>query len=209
MVDRAVRSGGPRQLWWLLAATAALLPAACRCQRSESGAVASAQGPAASQSAPAASVRIPDLAPGPPASPSPLVDDALWKEAQGGDIIDLERLATREGAAGLLQGVEVGGSVGLTGLLALPHADDAELALSRLCEILAHVVPTKAASVLRAVHGIIARPPPQAERLDLDGYRSCAPVLEEVSRNAAISPAERDLASSAYSLLGEHTGRGR
>src|SRR5688572_28715586 len=66
-----------------------------------------------------------DLTPGEPQAPGCFKGDALWQRAEGGAEIDLMRLARREGAAGLLEGLAVGRSVGLTALAALPHAGDA------------------------------------------------------------------------------------
>jgi len=188
---------------WVAVCALAILPAACRCQRPESSEAASASSPAASQSAPVASVQVPSLVPGPPSGATPLSDDALWKQALARDTIDLARLANREGAAGLLVGLEAGGDIGLTALAALPHADDGELALSRLCEILDYVPPDQAEPVLSTVQAIVAAPPRPAERFDLEGYRGCAPVLDRRAADARLSPAARDLASSARQMLRE------
>jgi hypothetical protein len=56
---------------------------------------------------------LPLLEPGGPDTPTALAEDALWLRASAGDPIDLQRLADREGAAGLLAGVAVGRSIGL------------------------------------------------------------------------------------------------
>src|SRR5688500_484367 len=107
--------------------------------------------------APAAQERL-DLSPGEPASPNRFGGDALWQRARGAQEIDLMLLANREGALGLLEGLRVGRSVGLTALAALPHAEDGELALGRLCGLLASG-KEPSLPVLSAVHGIVARPP--------------------------------------------------
>lgn len=146
---------------------------------------------------------MPDLRPGPPKKPSPLTGDALWREAAGGAPIDLQRLAVREGAAGLMQGVEAGGTLALTALRALPDAADAELALPRLCRILGDASPRQVAPVLEAVQAVVAQPPRPVEALDPEGMRSCAPVLEKLEKNADLTPHERDLAASARSMLAE------
>ena len=186
------------------AVCALLLALGCRCRQSDTAEEAGARAPAASRGAAAASVRVPDFAPGPPAQPSELAKDALWKDAQRRQPIDLQRLANREGAAGLLRGVELGGSLGLAALAALPYADDGELALGRLCEITRAGGPARLEPVLRAVHGVVSRPPKQAERLDLDGYRQCASALDQIKGKAGLSLRARDLALSARAMLAEH-----
>jgi hypothetical protein len=160
-------------------------------------------GPALSRVAPE-TVKVPDLSPGPPPSPSRRSSDVLWREAGRGDVVDLERLANREGALGLLDGVSEGRDVGLTALLALPHADDAELALARLCAILG-VVPSRA--VLSSVHGIVARLPEPTERLDPGGMAACGPALSRIAAAPDQAPADRDLAQSALVLIAEHAPR--
>ncbi len=146
---------------------------------------------------------MPDLRPGPPHQPTPLAKDKLWKQAAGGAAIDLQRLAEREGAAGLMQGVEAGGTLALTALRALPGAHDAELALPRLCRILRDGAPRQIAPVLGAIQAVIAEPPRPVEALDPEGMRSCAPVLERLEKNADLTPHERDLAASARAMLRE------
>ena len=83
---------------------------------------------------------VADAAPPPvlraPAKESARAKDEMWRRATEGDPIELARLADREGAGGLLLGLEDGGEIGLTALAALPFADDAELAYQRLGEIL-------------------------------------------------------------------------
>jgi hypothetical protein len=149
------------------------------------------------------SARVPDLSPGPTAQ-APFASDPLWRDAERGDPIDLQRLARREGSTGLLAGIEAGRSVGLTALGAIPYADDAELALGRLCEIARDIDPKQVRPVLGAIHGIVAEPPKTSERLDVHGPRACAKTLEALSRSERHAPGERDLATSARALLKEH-----
>jgi hypothetical protein len=118
--------------------------------------------------------------------------------------VDLARLAEREGAAGLLEGLELGGTLALTALAALPHADDGELALRRMCELLPAVPAAELEPLLRAVHGVVARPPRQAEKLDPEGYVACGAALDRLVQAGGLSPAMRDLALSAQQLVGEH-----
>lgn len=147
---------------------------------------------------------VPDLSPGPPRHASPLARDPLWRRAEAGDDIDLARLAQREGARGLLQGVQAGGTLALTALRALPRANDAQLALRRLCEILRSSDPEKLEPVVRAVQAIISKPPRGVEQLDPEGMRSCDRPLAELSANPKLPPEERDLATSARAMLAEH-----
>jgi hypothetical protein len=119
----------------------------------------------------------------------------------------LERLANREGAVGLLDAIEEGGDVGLTALAALPYADDADVALSRLCAILAARDQVARAAVLRAVHDVVARPQRPREPVAPDGVRHCAPVLAELASDGSIPLAERDLAGSATTFAREYSAR--
>lgn len=151
-----------------------------------------------------------DLTPGEPPAPNRFKGDLLWQRAAGGAEIDLMRLARREGAAGLLEGLAVGRSVGLTALAALPHADDAELALSRLCEQLAHAgtnagkEQAPSLPVLRSLQGIVARPPEPREALATSGYVECVPVVDRLAKLPSLDPERHDLVSSTVGLLVEH-----
>src|SRR5688572_5207527 len=53
-----------------------------------------------------------------PATESERTKDELWRRALERDPIDLARLADREGAGGLLEGLEEGGPIGLAALAA-------------------------------------------------------------------------------------------
>lgn len=122
------------------------------------------------------------------------------------------RLANREGAAGLLEGLSVGRDVGLTALAALPHAEDGELALGRLCELLMGEADEPAnpnLAVLRSLHGIVARPPEPREALAASGYAGCLPVMERLAKSPNLDPERHDLASSAAGLLLEHRDAAR
>lgn len=149
-------------------------------------------------------VHVPDLAPGPPRGPSERAREPLWISAQSGEPLDLRRLANREGAVGLLEGFEEGGTVALTALTALPFAPDAELALARLCEVLPHVAEPARMALLRAVHGIVGQPPEPREQLAPEGRESCAPVLGALQADSQLEASARDWASSALRSLGEH-----
>ncbi|HEY6728687.1 MAG TPA: hypothetical protein VI197_31970 [Polyangiaceae bacterium] len=153
-----------------------------------------------------------NLTPGAAAGRNRFQDDALWQRAGAGAEIDLMRLANREGATGLLEGLSVGRSVGLTALAALPHADDGELALDRLCQLLAGDAAEPAApnlAVLRSLHAIVARPPEPREALAAQGYAGCLPVVERLAKLPSLDPERHDLASSAAGLLLEHRDAAR
>lgn len=189
---------------WLWLVAAALLVGCHSQQHAGAGAIGSLIAARNAPATPAATAGpVPDLRPGPPARPTPLAKDKLWQQAAGGAAIDLHRLAEREGAAGLMQGVEAGGTLALTALQALPAAGDAELAMRRLCRILRDGPPRRIGPVLGAVQAVIAEPPRPVEALDPEGMRSCAPVLEMLEKNADLPPHERDLAASARAMLGE------
>lgn len=125
-----------------------------------------------------------------------------WQRASQGDPLELARLADREGAAGLLDGLEEGGVVGLTALLALPYADDAEIAYRRLGEILRQLEGEKAEPVLDAALGIASRPRTQTEPLDPEGTRYGIEALMSVAQSKA-PEATRAKAVSALRLLAD------
>lgn len=129
--------------------------------------------------------------------------DGAWLRAGEGDPIDLERLAEREGSAGLLEGLEEGGAIGRTALAALPYADDAELVYARLAEILRLARPADLPLVVEAAAGIAQRPRRQAEPLDPPGARACAAALVEVAKRDDAPGALRADAVSAARFLAE------
>ncbi len=142
-----------------------------------------------------------DLSPGEPLVETPIASDALWQRAARRDPIDLVRLADREGALGLLAGVEVGRSIALTALAALPHAEDGELALGRLCELSGAAEGSGRRAVLVAIHGIIAALAPDRERLAGHDLAGCDRRLGAVAADARVPPGDRDLAESSRLAL--------
>jgi hypothetical protein len=147
--------------------------------------------------------KLPVLEPGAPDEPTPLASDLLWQRAAAGDPIDLQRLADREGATGLLAGVAAGRSIGLTALSALPYAEDGELALDRLCSLALRVTGGGRRALLVAIHGVIAAIPPDRERLAAEMLRACAGQLGQLATDPGLARADRDLAQSARTAL-EH-----
>ena len=158
--------------------------------------------PAASRTAPARPAI--DLTPGEPEKGGHFGSDRLWRRARAGEPHDLAALARREGALGLLEGLEVGRSVALTALAALPHAEDAELALERLCELLEERDGDPREPILLCVHAIVAEPPPQAEELDNSGYIGCLSVMRKLARPGVLEGTHHDLAESSVELIEEH-----
>src|SRR5687767_3875976 len=104
-----------------------------------------------------------------PAQESERVKDDLWRRALERDPIDLARLADREGAGGLLEGLEEGGPIALIALAALPFADDADVAFQRLSEIVRQLDPASTRPVLETLVDMAARPRRQTEPLDPSG----------------------------------------
>jgi hypothetical protein len=138
-----------------------------------------------------------------PAKESERLKDDLWRRALERDPIDLARLADREGAGGLLEGLEEGGPVALTALGALPLAQDADVAFQRLGEIVRQVEPTTTAPVLQAIVDMAARPRRQTEPLDPPGLRSCAEALMALAERKSLAKSVRAPAISALRLLAE------
>jgi hypothetical protein len=130
------------------------------------------------------------------------VDD-LWSRALGGDPLDLARLADREGAGGLLEGLEEGGPIGLAALAALPFANDGETAYQRLGEIVRQLDPAATGPVVQAIVDMAVRPRRQAEPLDPPGMRSCAEALLALAEKKSAAKSIRAPAISALRLLAE------
>ncbi|HMI84369.1 MAG TPA: hypothetical protein VK550_09765 [Polyangiaceae bacterium] len=129
--------------------------------------------------------------------------DELWRRATEGDPIDLARLADREGAGGLLEGLEDGGPIGLAALAALPWAADADAAYQRLGEIVRQLDPAATAPVVGAIVRMAARPRRQTEPLDPPGLRSCAEALLTLAERKSLAKAVRAPAISALRMLSE------
>jgi hypothetical protein len=131
--------------------------------------------------------------------------DDMWRRARDGDPIDLARLADREGAGGLLEGLEEGGSIGRTALEALPFADDSEAALQRLGQILRQIDPGESGPIVRTITGIALRPRRQTEPIDPPGLRACALALLDVAQKTSLAKSVRAPAISALRLLSERS----
>ncbi len=138
-----------------------------------------------------------------PAKESERAKEELWRRALEGDPVDLARLADREGAGGLLDGLEEGGPIGLAALAALPWADDADFAYQRLGEIVRQLDPAATAPVVQAIVAMAARPRRQAEPLDPPGLRSCGEALMTLAERKSLPKDVRSPAISALRLLVE------
>ncbi len=126
--------------------------------------------------------------------------DVLWKAATQGDPLHLAALADREGADGLLVGLEAGGSVGTTALRALAYAPDAQLALRRLSEIVLQLDGDSQRDVLGIIESIALRPV-EHEVADADVFQACSTALKDIALNGRISSALRAKAVSILRLL--------
>jgi hypothetical protein len=129
--------------------------------------------------------------------------DELWRRATSQDPVDLARLADREGAGGLLEGLEEGGPLGLVALDALAYADDADAAYQRLGEIVRQIDPGESSAIVGAIMAIALRPRRQTEPLDPPGLRSCAEALLELAQKKSMAAAVRAKAISTLRLLSE------
>jgi len=138
-----------------------------------------------------------------PAKESERLKDDLWRRALDRDPIDLARLADREGAGGLLEGLEEGGPIALAALAALPFADDADAAFQRLGEIVRQLDPAATAPVLEAIVDMAARPRRQSEPVDPPGLRTCAEALMTLAERKSLAKSVRAPAISALRLLAE------
>jgi hypothetical protein len=138
-----------------------------------------------------------------PAKESERTKDELWRRALDGDPADLARLADREGAGGLLEGLEEGGPIGITALAALPWTDDADAAYQRLGEIVRQIDPAATGPVIGAITRMASRPRRQTEPLDPPGLRSCADALLALAERKSLAKNVRAPAISALRLLAE------
>lgn len=129
--------------------------------------------------------------------------DELWRRALDGDPADLARLADREGAGGLLEGLEEGGPIALAALAALPWADDADAAYQRLGEIVRQLDPAATGPVVQTILAMAARPRRQTEPLDPPGLRSCGDALLALAERKGLAKGIRAPAISALRLLAE------
>src|SRR5690606_18750197 len=108
----------------------------------------------------------------PPARPaSARAADPRWRLALGEDPVERARLAEAEGASGLLDALDDGGEIADVALLALPYADDADLAFGPLAERALAAPPATAGPLVRALLEIAGRPARPREPLDPEGAR--------------------------------------
>lgn len=183
-----------------VALSAAIVAAACSptsrfegCRRDPEGAAGVA--PAPVELVPDAGLR-PDSA---------VANGAGWQAAltDPGDAIELARLAEVEGATGLLAGLEEGGAVGLVALAALPLAEDAEIATTRLAEIAAQLDDAGLGPLLDCLEGIVQRPRAQVEPLNPLGLHAAFDAMVEVANRKGLAPSTRARAVSVGRLIAQ------
>ncbi len=125
-----------------------------------------------------------------------------WQRARDLDPIALARLAEMEGAAGLLEGVRLGGGVGNVALHALAYAPDGELALEPLCAMTKRVTTAALDAVLAALLSIADGMAPEAERIGADGVRACRESLASLD-SPGVTAHQRDLADAVRARLSQ------
>lgn len=182
-------------------AAALLLAAACSPRRRETAAPPSATASAsaaATSAAPASS----DAA-AREASARARSIDPRWIAARDEDPAERMRLAAVEGAAGLLEGVDDGGDVAATALLALPEAEDAEAALGPLAARALLAPPAQVGPLLAAILGIAGQPRRSREAIDPEGARACGEALITLAARPDLARADRARAVSAARALAE------
>lgn len=143
---------------------------------------------------------VPDAA---VAADSAAANSGLWRAAiaASDDPIELARLAEVEGAAGLLAGLEEGGGVGVVALLALPYADDAEIAMQRLAEIVVQVDAQAMGAVIDAMEGIVQQPRRQIEPLAPMGLHTAFDALLSLAKRTDLPAPVRARAISVARLI--------
>jgi hypothetical protein len=149
--------------------------------------VASAVAVATATAAPRASLRL---------------RDARWLLAQCDDPLDKARLAVAVGAAELVAALDDGDPIAATALAALPQADDGEIALGHLGDLLRGDARARR-RVLAAILGVAGQPRRQREALDPEGARRCGEALLALAADEAVPREERVVAVSAARALAE------
>ena len=153
----------------------------------------------------AVSVQGPVLTPGPSPRLKAKGAGLLWRRAAEGDPLDLQRLANREGADGLLLGISEGHTVGLTALRALPFARDRQLALGPVCRWLGAARPAERALFLDALYYMLSESSDIGESLDARGWAGCRASVRELDANS-LTAVERDRVSSISQRLAREGG---
>ncbi|HMR05326.1 MAG TPA: hypothetical protein PKA88_06100, partial [Polyangiaceae bacterium] len=129
--------------------------------------------------------------------PGRMHEDPSWRNARGKDALRVAELADREGASGLIEGVRLGGWIGLVGLQALPYAADAEVALGPLCMLAKEAGDSARAHILRALLSVAQRMRADVERVAAEDITSCLSTLASLSSAKHVPPSQRDLADAA------------
>jgi hypothetical protein len=196
------RRGGEVRRWGALVFVAAL----SACTRGEPATTSPPEEPAVGKAAtvsPGASVALRAPVPGASAA-SPRLSDPRWQRAAGEDPEGLQALADALGATGLLEALGDGGDVLRTGLLALPHADDAELALGPLARRALGGPDAEREAVLEAMLAIAGRPAAsRGEPLDPEGAAEAGEALIQLAGRTSLPREQRALAVSAARALAE------
>jgi hypothetical protein len=124
-------------------------------------------------------------------------EDPWWQRARDHDPIFIAQLADHEGAAGLLEGVVLGGPIGALALAALPHAPDAEVALGPVCELTERTHGPALTLVLGALLAIAERVPADVERVGAEAITQCETTLASLVTSRHAQAPQRDLADAA------------
>jgi len=127
--------------------------------------------------------------------------DPRWQRARGDDPLERARLAEAEGAARLVEALDDGGEVAATALLALPYADDADLALGPVSQRALAAKPADLAPLLQALLEIAGRPARPREPLDPEGARAAGEALLALARRRDLPRDLRALAVSGARAL--------
>ncbi|WP_240806937.1 thiamine biosynthesis protein [Polyangium spumosum] len=138
-----------------------------------------------------------------PPARSPRLDDPRWQRAMGEDPAGLAALADALGATGLVEALGDGGVIQRTALLALPLADDADLALGPLGGRALVTTGEERAAVLEALLGVAGRPADAREMLDPEGAGEAAAAVLSIANDASLPREHRALAVSAARALAE------
>jgi hypothetical protein len=174
------------------------------CTRGSETATTSPPGPggqsaSASPGASAAAAVIPAVA----RPDSPRLKDPRWQRAGGEDRADRQALADALGATELVEAIADGGEIARTALLALPLADDAELALGPLARRALAASGEDLGAILEAILGIAGRPAEAREALDPEGAAEAGEAMIALAGRTSLPREQRAMAVSAARALAE------
>ncbi|HVK71251.1 MAG TPA: thiamine biosynthesis protein [Polyangium sp.] len=188
----------PRRLWTVL-----FVASLAACSRGSAPSEVSSPSGGSSESTEAAAGSGASASANTPPRRSLRLDEPRWQRAMDEDPAGLQALADALGATGLVEALGDGGVILRTALLALPLADDADLALGVLGKRALAATDEERGPTLEAVLGVAGRPATAREPLDPEGASEAGAAVLSIAANPALPREHRALAVSAARALAE------